>query len=141
MCGIWASIGNTSEIIDQKSLIRRGPDSSTVVAENDVQLVFHRLAINGLTKESNQPFKVGDTYIMCNGELYNYKQVAQVAIVKYCVTSLKSFGTHPKRFFKLLKVNLQLLRFVYHLMEPNQLLLEEIHMVLDPCIGHSNRIT
>lgn len=77
MCGIWASIGNTSEIIDQKSLIRRGPDSSTVVAENDVQLVFHRLAINGLTKESNQPFKVGDTYIMCNGELYNYKQVAQ----------------------------------------------------------------
>lgn len=36
---------------------------------------FHRLAINGLTKESNQPIQIGSVTLICNGEIYNYKEL------------------------------------------------------------------
>ena len=39
--------------------------------------MFHRLAINGLTESSNQPFVDEDTICMCNGEIYNYKELAE----------------------------------------------------------------
>jgi len=42
-----------------------------------VSLGFTRLAINGLTPAGNQPFVVNNTYVICNGEIYNYKDLAQ----------------------------------------------------------------
>jgi asparagine synthase (glutamine-hydrolysing) len=36
---------------------------------------FHRLAINGLNTESNQPLIQDDVLLICNGEIYNYKEL------------------------------------------------------------------
>lgn len=53
----------------------RGPEFSTL--NNYLKLVFgfHRLAINGLNNESNQPIIVNDVILICNGEIYNYKSL------------------------------------------------------------------
>jgi asparagine synthase (glutamine-hydrolysing) len=40
-----------------------------------MSLGFHRLAINGLNKISNQPLIFQDIVLICNGEIYNYKEL------------------------------------------------------------------
>jgi len=81
MCGIWAflrSIGidSTSEYV--KYLEARGPEGTSIIDLPGIQLGFTRLAINGLNPEGMQPFKneLGSLYWMCNGEIYNWKELA-----------------------------------------------------------------
>lgn len=38
-------------------------------------LGFHRLAINGLSNDSNQPFEIDGCILICNGEIYNYREL------------------------------------------------------------------
>ena len=59
----------------------RGPDNSIFL--NDRQFSknyacfwgFHRLAINGQTPESNQPFFIKNCRLICNGEIYNFREL------------------------------------------------------------------
>ena len=51
----------------------RGPDNSYIQIIKDYYLGFHRLSINGLNQISNQPFIKSNIYLICNGEIYNYK--------------------------------------------------------------------
>lgn len=54
----------------------RGPEFSTMKHINDnILFGFHRLAINGLDNKSNQPICVDGIYLICNGEIYNYKSI------------------------------------------------------------------
>ena len=39
---------------------------------------FHRLAINGLNSKSNQPLILDDITLVCNGEIYNYKELYEM---------------------------------------------------------------
>ena len=59
----------------------RGPDSTVEKTINDngktIYFQFHRLAINGLTESGNQPMEIGNKVLMCNGEIYNYKELAE----------------------------------------------------------------
>ena len=54
----------------------RGPEFSTIknISEN-VLFGFHRLAINGLDEISHQPICIDGIYLICNGEIYNYKSI------------------------------------------------------------------
>ena len=59
-------------------------DPSTVAKESiqfvdDKQVIFgfHRLKINGLDEASNQPLEHEGVYLICNGEIYNHKQLEQ----------------------------------------------------------------
>ena len=77
MCGIVAALFPT---IPETTLLyyfskgqQRGPDNTTTCFPPDVWLGFHRLAINGLDDTSNQPFYIDGIYLICNGEIYNYK--------------------------------------------------------------------
>lgn len=82
MCGIFALLNN-SETFNQ-SLIQsefdkgrnRGPEYS-VLSHIDMRITlgFHRLAINGLDEISNQPIIINGVYLICNGEIYNYKEL------------------------------------------------------------------
>jgi len=82
MCGIFALLNNKNDIIDQEFIIEqfkksqhRGPDNSCYSLLNDNFIGFHRLAINGLDETSNQPFNINDIMLICNGEIYNYKNL------------------------------------------------------------------
>ena len=54
--------------------ISRGPDDSRIVDTGNGFLGFHRLAIMGLTPSGMQPFKLGKSYVVCNGEIYGFKK-------------------------------------------------------------------
>jgi len=83
MCGIFALLNNKNlkEINIHKEFMkgqRRGPEFSKL--DNNYMkmlLGFHRLAINGLNEESNQPLVINDIVLICNGEIYNYKKLYQ----------------------------------------------------------------
>jgi len=84
MCGIFAILNNMTARIE-KNFIKsefekgknRGPDDSNIIDLYimNCMLGFHRLAINGLNKESNQPFYIDNIFLVCNGEIYNYKEL------------------------------------------------------------------
>ena len=57
--------------------VSRGPDMSRFVEIPRGWLGFHRLAIMGLTKEGMQPFQMGESYVVCNGELYGFRPLRQ----------------------------------------------------------------
>ena len=55
---------------------RRGPESSKLIVLNSQTTVgFHRLAINGQDEESMQPLWLNNKMLICNGEIYNYKDL------------------------------------------------------------------
>jgi asparagine synthase (glutamine-hydrolysing) len=77
MCGIFALINSTDTQNDAIDFYmkgsHRGPDSSVFLPISDkIWFGFHRLAINGLTASSNQPFSIQGIYLICNGEIYNH---------------------------------------------------------------------
>jgi asparagine synthase (glutamine-hydrolysing) len=80
MCGIFALLNNqdstnTINANFQKGK-QRGPEFSSLNTNAEgLVLGFHRLAINGLNAESNQPFEINNIVLICNGEIYNYKQL------------------------------------------------------------------
>ena len=79
MCGIMAVLYSTVPSTQLTELFfkgqHRGPDNSQTVELENAWLGFHRLAINGLDDSSNQPFQMDDVYLICNGEIYNYKEL------------------------------------------------------------------
>ena len=92
MCGIFAYI-TSSDDFDVNSLREqgnlcspRGPDNSQELIYQSVDynifFQFHRLSINGLQDSSNQPFEIDNLVLMCNGEIYNYKELAKKYNIK-----------------------------------------------------------
>ncbi len=82
MCGIFSLLNNdttfTTQYIEaqfQKGSAR-GPDKSSISSVSVKTIFgFHRLAINGLDEESNQPIRHHDITLICNGEIYNYREL------------------------------------------------------------------
>jgi asparagine synthase (glutamine-hydrolysing) len=54
----------------------RNPEFTTLNTYDNVSIGYHRLPINGLNYNSNQPFEIDNTVMVCNGEIYNFKQLA-----------------------------------------------------------------
>lgn len=81
MCGIFGLLGRYSythkELTNASNKgSQRGPEYSVLQHITDgLTLGFHRLAINGLDALSNQPIEHDGCYIVCNGEIYNYKKL------------------------------------------------------------------
>ena len=81
MCGIFALLNNKDTITNENILKEfnksghRGPDNTTVNTDNNNFIGFHRLSINGLSSDSNQPFIINDILLICNGEIYNFKEL------------------------------------------------------------------
>lgn len=86
MCGIFAlfnSPNNHDDIANEFSKgSLRGPEFSKLQFLNNSILGFHRLAINGLNSNSNQPFEINNILLICNGEIYNYKELYKTMNVK-----------------------------------------------------------
>ena len=85
MCGIFTLLNNDSQygnqyVIDNFNKGRgRGPEFSKLERIGLKQIMgFHRLAINGLNSKSNQPMIMDDITLICNGEIYNYKELYEL---------------------------------------------------------------
>ena len=71
MCGI--GLLDCTDYFD--SLSYRGPDKTKCIKLGESTLCFHRLSINDLTDNGDQPFVNNNTYLVCNGEIYNHEQL------------------------------------------------------------------
>jgi len=60
----------------------RGPESSVLKKYFKFILGFHRLAINGLNEQSNQPLVIDNIILICNGEIYNYKELYKMMSIE-----------------------------------------------------------
>ena len=97
MCGIFGYISGdlSKSIIYDKKLLENiqinfenfpaktnvhlgGPDTTKTLIKNNVYLGFHRLRIMDLSDKGDQPFNIPQydhLYLVCNGEIYNYKSL------------------------------------------------------------------
>ncbi|ATZ80491.1 asparagine synthetase B [Bodo saltans virus] len=117
MCGIWAIIRKNTIVtsFDLNALNkvkRRGPDSTTIHSDKNYAVAFHRLAINDLSVNGNQPFyysnETHNYILMTNGEIYTHKLLEK----KYdifphsrsdCAVLLPLFIEHKENFIELCK--------------------------------------
>ena len=75
MCGILACFHNQKSIHLSKHLNKlhhRGPDNHIITHLKNITLEFSHLKINGY---GNQPLSSGKWFILCNGEIFNHKQI------------------------------------------------------------------
>lgn len=83
MCGILFVACSTTPakietILESSEYIRsRGPDKMTSLVSPKGIYIFSRLSIMDTSDEANQPFVDGDVRLMCNGEIYNYKELIE----------------------------------------------------------------
>ena len=90
MCGIFAAIHSPYSIEELtpsvQAIQHRGPDDTQIAHVNASTILgFHRLAINDLSAAGNQPMSHPDhphLKLVCNGEIYNYRQLAATFGVK-----------------------------------------------------------
>ena len=82
MCGILAILNNNNEFSSSfveeqfnKGQCRGPEDSKLTNVSIHCTFGFHRLAINGLNIKSNQPLIDDNISLICNGEIYNYKEL------------------------------------------------------------------
>lgn len=76
MCGIFAYLGKIESFHSTfLKFNKRGPETSKIEVIDDITFGFHRLAINGLDASSNQPIHYGKIVVICNGEIYNYREL------------------------------------------------------------------
>ena len=81
MCGIFLTHGTDIEEnkkhSENETLRNRGPDNSHEIIKDKYYFKFHRLSINDLSDTGNQPFIWDDLIFMCNGEILNFRELAQ----------------------------------------------------------------
>lgn len=95
MCGIFFIKKNdniSKEKVEKefnKSKNRGGipPDDVQFYEMGNYYLGFHRLSINGLDNNSNQPFYKNGIYVICNGEIYNHKELYSKLGIKQLTNS------------------------------------------------------
>ncbi|MFC4739519.1 asparagine synthase (glutamine-hydrolyzing) [Flavobacterium ponti] len=97
MCGFAGLIAKTSlekeqftKFIKSSELMNhRGPDYRGIFQEDNVLLIHYRLSILDLDKRSNQPFysKSKNNICVYNGEIYNYKEIANKNQIETITTS------------------------------------------------------
>lgn len=85
MCGIWALIGDQtyreksdipSEVRESvDTLSNRGPEGMKITKVKNVFLGFCRLAINDVRPAGMQPMSYHGLHWVCNGEIYNWKEL------------------------------------------------------------------
>lgn len=82
MCGIISILNDIDKydknILEEclKNGEKRGPEYHiSKQIDNNTWFGFHRLAINGLNDTANQPLTIDNITLICNGEIYNYKEL------------------------------------------------------------------
>lgn len=83
MCGILAVCKDQEEtdlvkiVNAHDSLKKRGPDRGCLYMREKEIYGFRRLSIVDTSVQADQPFHSGDVVVMCNGEIYNHKELEE----------------------------------------------------------------
>ena len=99
--------------------LSRGPDDSRIVDTGKGLLGFHRLAIMGLQPEGMQPFRLGSSYVVCNGEIYGFERIREALRAKGytfesgsdCEILLPLYKEHGVEMFRMLDAEFALLLY------------------------------
>tara|TARA_B110000211_G_C14076927_1_gene552530 strand:- start:874 stop:2475 length:1602 start_codon:yes stop_codon:yes gene_type:complete len=85
MCGIFAYFSQNNLSAEDIKCLKmaagksqhRGPDNTQYKISETALLCFHRLKINDMSNDGNQPMSLvhDDITLICNGEIYNYKEL------------------------------------------------------------------
>ncbi len=79
MCAIltYAREGVSQEFFEEMlaKTISRGPDMSRIKKVAGGWMGFNRLSIMGLNEAGMQQFFLGNSAVVCNGELYGFKDL------------------------------------------------------------------
>lgn len=113
MCSIMGYCGQGLSLEDfEKGFYKtksRGPDDTRIIETKNGILGFHRLAIMGLTPKGMQPFKLGESLIVCNGEIYGFEKIKEKLSEKYefesdsdCEILLPMYKEYGVDMFKML---------------------------------------
>jgi asparagine synthase (glutamine-hydrolysing) len=113
MCSIMGFYKESVDIEKAKGCfdrtISRGPDMSRIVQAGSAVLCFHRLAIMDLEVHGMQPFQLDGDYVVCNGEIYNFRSEKQKLSKKYqfvsssdCEVLLPLYREHGLEMFQML---------------------------------------
>ncbi len=84
-CGPWERPGEVERHFERS--LSRGPDDTRFIDTGSGLMGFHRLAIMGLSPEGMQPFELGGSYLVCNGEIYGFEKFKQELEGKYTFKS------------------------------------------------------
>ena len=90
MCGFFGVINFKNPLSEEdnidiqngiKAIKYRGPDDQTILGEKNFCFGFNRLSIIDLLAD-NQPYYTKDKSVvmMCNGEIYNYKELKKILL-------------------------------------------------------------
>ena len=106
-CGKGLSLAAFKEGFDRT--VSRGPDDTRIIDTTEGFLGFHRLAIMGLTPSGMQPFQLGESFVVCNGEIYGFEKIREKLSEKYtfesdsdCEILLPLYKEYGVEMFKLL---------------------------------------
>jgi len=91
MCTI---MGMTGQKLSRESFaehfdatIMRGPDMTRIADVGSCRLGFQRLAIMDLSESGMQPFYLDESAVVCNGEIYGWREYKKALADKYEFTS------------------------------------------------------
>jgi asparagine synthase (glutamine-hydrolysing) len=91
MCGIFAYIARNRQLYDKiqklklncEKIKHRGPDNTKYkIFDEKLFMGFHRLAINDISENGDQPLIFDDCVLICNGEIYNNKSLSDEFNIK-----------------------------------------------------------
>lgn len=83
MCGIIAIFDKKTKIIKNEVeklrdlMVHRGPDDAGIFVKHSLALAHRRLSILDLSPAGHQPMGLNGNYIVFNGEIYNYIELAK----------------------------------------------------------------
>jgi asparagine synthase (glutamine-hydrolysing) len=122
MCSIMGYCGQGANLDQFKEGFQRtnyrGPDDTRIVDTGNGLLGFHRLAIMGMTSSGMQPFQRGNSYVVCNGEIYGFEKMRENLSCRYtfvsdsdCEILLPLYQEHGTDMFAMLDAEFALILY------------------------------
>ena len=75
MCGIIGGFDLPQIEKGLNAIIHRGPDHQGIIQQDNIHFGHVRLSIIDTSSDSNQPFTYGNTTMVFNGTIWNYREL------------------------------------------------------------------
>ncbi len=113
MCSIMGYFGKRMSAVTLTpylaKTVSRGPDMERIVEFDGGVLGFQRLAIMGLNESGMQPFSLNHNMVVCNGEIYGFREIREKLSTEYtfksesdCEVLLPMYEKYGTDMFKML---------------------------------------